>query len=118
MKSLAIALLMVIAFCAGAAMSPRPVSAQAANGNIVLLNVGPPSSCVWPANVTAGMVLCATTSGLYYSLGPTALFNPVAPTSTGGVTSFNGRTGAVTLTKADVTATGLAATTSASTTLQ
>lgn len=109
----------LVAVIALVAMFPlRPVNAQAANGVIILLQVGTPASCTWPtgATVTNGMALCATTTGLYYSVNGSATFNPVA--GAGGVSSFNGRTGAVTLTKADVTATGLAATTSASTTLQ
>jgi hypothetical protein len=73
------------------------VHAQATNnGTFILLNAGAPSSCAWPtgATVTNGMAICGTTSGLYYSLNGSSTFNPVAAAA-GGVTSFNGRTGAV-----------------------
>jgi len=124
-------------------LRPTPVEAQASsNGVFVLLQVGAPSGCVWPAGatVTNGMALCATTSGLYYSLNGSATFTPVAgavtltgtapivvsgttvscPTCVTGtvVNSFQGRTGNVTLTKADVTGTGLAVTTTSNSTLQ
>lgn len=122
MKSLAIALLMVIAFCAGAAMSPRPVSAQAGQGITLSPQfVNSLSQCIWPtgATVTNGVAYCfvytgtVSTSGMYWSVNQSATWNPlVQPVSApAGVTSFMGRTGAVALTKADVTGTGLAATT-------
>jgi len=106
----------ILTITAARMVSPRPASAQAANGVIILLQVGTPASCAWPtgAQVSNGMALCATTSGLYYSVNGSTTFNPVAPANAGGVSSFNGRVGAVTLSKSDVTGTGL----TASTTLQ
>lgn len=123
MKSLAIALLMAITFCAGAAMSPRPVSAQAGQGITVTPQfVNSLSQCTWPsgATVTNGIAYCfvytgtVSTSGLYWAVNQGTTWNPFVPppsVAPAGVTSFNGRTGAVTLTKADVTGTALAATT-------
>jgi hypothetical protein len=108
--------ILLIGMAAMRMLSPNPASAQVANGNVILLNVGAPSACAWPtsaATITNGMALCGTTSGLYYAING-GTFVPVA--GAGGVASFNGRTGAVTLTKADVSATGLAATTTATTT--
>lgn len=79
-----------------------PVRAQASgNGVFVLLQAGIPASCTRPAGatVTNGMAICATTSGPYYALNGSTTFLPFAAT---GVSAFNGRSGAVTLTKADV----------------
>lgn len=121
----------------GALWTMKPVNAQASgNGVFVLLQAGTPASCAWPAGatVTNGMAICATTSGPYYSLNGSATFLPFSSTvtitgtapivvngttvscpscalTTAVVTSFNGHTGAVNLSKADVTATGLTATT-------
>jgi hypothetical protein len=113
LNAIGIAIIVTLAFCAVASISPRPANAQVANGNVILLNVGAPSSCAWPtsaATITNGMALCGTTSGLYYAING-GTFVPVGGAAPAGVTSFNGRTGTVTLTKADVTASGLAATT-------
>jgi hypothetical protein len=116
-KPLAVVLTVLMTITAMRMISPRPASAQVANGNIILLQVGLPSACAWPTGATFSnaMALCGTSSGLYYSTNGSTTFNPVAPAG-GGVSSFNGRVGAVQLTKADVTATGLAATTTATTT--
>lgn len=121
----------------------RPVTAQAAgNGVFVLLQAGTPASCVWPAGatVTNGMAICATTSGPYYALNGSATFLPFAnsatvtgttpivvtgtavscPTCVTGsvVTSFNSRSGAIQLTKADVLGTNFAVSTSSTSTVQ
>ena len=66
---------------------------------------------------TSGFILCTVVpaSGQPFLALSVAGYNAGAPfslASSGGVTSFNGRTGAVTLTKADITGTGIAATSS------
>jgi hypothetical protein len=77
-------------------LSPTKASAQSvSNGVVTILNAGAPANCAWPtgATVTSGLALCATTSGLYWAVNGGA-FQAVAGAA-GGVTSFNGRTGAV-----------------------
>jgi len=56
-----------------------------------------PASCVWPTGVTTGMAACATndpTSPIYVALngGP---FQKATAAVASGVSSWNGRTGAV-----------------------
>lgn len=121
-------------------VTPRPVNAQVANGNIILLYVGAPSACAWPssaATITNGMALCGTTSGLYFAING-GTFSPVAPAASSGVfpantpatsgtciTGYNSATGVfsigpclATLTKAAVLGTGIAAVTNSTTSLQ
>lgn len=121
MKSLATGIALTIAFCMGAAVTPRPVSAQAGNSITVPPQfVNSLSQCAWPTGgtVTNGVAYCfvytgtASSSGMYWAVNGGTTWNPfVPPPSAAGVSSFNGRTGAVTLTKADVTGTSLTATT-------
>src|SRR5208337_4065048 len=88
------------------------------------LTVSPGStlaSC--PSPSTKALIFCnvagdsANADGAYVSANGAAYFRVSASVSA-GVTSFNGRTGAITLTKADITGTGIAAasTTTATTT--
>lgn len=84
------------------------------------------SQCTWASGVTvsSGVAFCfvntgtVSTSGLYFALNGGTTFNPIVPqAATAGVTSFNNRTGAITLTDADVIASGVkVATTVTSTT--
>ena len=85
-------------------LGPRQVaSAQAAGANIIMLNpVTSVASCAWPtgATYTAAMALCpvnsgvASTSGLAFAFNGGTTFTLIG-SSSAGVTSFNGRTGAV-----------------------
>lgn len=76
------------------------------------------SNC--PAGVTNGAMLCAVgTSSANYALYVSynaGTYQPLVPSVSGGVATFNGRTGDVKLTKADVTAIGLAVSTSVTST--
>jgi len=88
--------------------------AQSPSGIVMLGLQTSISGCAWPtsyASVSNGMILCPLTSGQIATAVNGGPFS-VLGGSTAGVTSFNGRTGAVTMTKADVTGTGLAATAS------
>lgn len=81
------------------------------------------SACTWPsptvATITNGGAICM----LSLSTGPAlaiavnnGAFVQIPMSAATGVTSFNGRTGNVTLTKADVTGTGLAVSTTVTST--
>ena len=85
-------------------------------GSIGLGPIAPTVANCPPAQVTAAQ-LCPVGSGSTFQMYVSYNGGAYAPL-TGQVTSFNGRTGAVTLTKSDVTGTGISATTTASTTLQ
>jgi hypothetical protein len=97
------------------------VSAQSSAGVGVPFMVAVPASsittCAWPSGtgvpVWTGsntVALCIINAGgvvsQAYSVGGNATFTALGGTAA-GVTSFNGRTGAVILTNADVTGTGL-----------
>jgi hypothetical protein len=96
------------------------VSAQSAGVGVPFMVAVPASSittCAWPSGtgvpVWTGsntVALCIINAGgvvsQAYSVGGNATFTALGGTAA-GVTSFNGRTGAVILTNADVTGTGL-----------
>ena len=102
------------------------ISAQSSASSPVILGVQTAiSGCTWPtayATVTNGMALCplnlTTGPALAIAINGGAFVQIPMSTAAAGVTSFNGRTGAVTLLDADVTGTGVKATTTATTTLQ
>jgi hypothetical protein len=101
------------------------VHAQSASGIILLNPASSAATCAWPsgATVTNGMGLCPLNlsgqPGLAIALNGNTTFTQVFPAvAQAGVASFNGRTGNVTLTDADVVATGVKATTTATTSLQ
>jgi hypothetical protein len=81
MKNLALILLAATLVSLFSWEQGRIVHAQS-SGTFVMLQVGAPSACAWPAGATFtnAMAMCATTSGLYYSLNGSAAFNPVGQT--------------------------------------
>ena len=101
-------------------------SAQSSASSPVILGVQTSmTGCTWPtayATVSNGMAFCplnlTTGPALAIAVNGGAFVQIPMTTAAAGVTSFNGRTGAVTLTDADVTGTGVKATTTATTTLQ
>ena len=94
--------------------------AQSPNGIVMLGTQTALSGCAWPtsfATVTNGMAVCPLNlSGqpaMAIAINGGAFQQVPMGTAAAGVTSFNGRTGAVTLTKADVLAVGITATATA-----
>lgn len=92
----------------------RPISASAQQAYVILGTQTALTGCVWPtayATVTNGLALCplnlSTGPALAISVNQGAFVQIPMTTATTGVQSFNGRTGAVTLTDADITGTGL-----------
>lgn len=73
-----------------------------------------------PSGVTNGAMLCAVgTSAANYALYVSynaGTYQPLVPAVSGGVTTFNGRTGNVNLTKSDVTSVGLSVATTVTST--
>lgn len=112
-------------FLAGFSISPFTVHAQTSPAPVYGgFSIGPiaPTVAQCPAAVAVGATYCPVGTGTsfstyvnYNNLGWNPLVAPPAPT---GVTSFNGRSGTITLTKGDVISVGLSASTTATTTLQ
>jgi|ERR1700691_330075 len=94
-----------------AVYSIKSVGAQTTSSSVLVFPVVALSACTIPAEVTwtaSGYIaLCNTTTGLAQAISPSTTFSLVGGGGTAGVISFNGRTGAVVLTDADVTGTGI-----------
>lgn len=117
MKRISIITLTILAALIGG-MVARHVSAQ----SYASISLGPiaPTVAQCPAGQPNTASLCPVGSGASYSMyvsyngGAYAVL--AGGSQTAGVTTFNGRAGAVTLTKADVTGTGLAVATTVTST--
>lgn len=118
MKKLATILCLLVVLDIGVHLwSPSVAHAQSTTGAFEAGQVvSSISACQWTtgATVTNGVSFCflntgtVSTSGMYFALNGSTTWNPLVPAAqTAGVTSFNGRTGAVTLTDPDIQATGL-----------
>lgn len=124
MKHLWIILVIALVVDSGSRlMSPSTANAQATGVFVSPQVVSAQSACTWPvgASVTNGVAWCfvntglPTTSGMFFSLnGSTTWTALVPPASAAAVTSIavgsgTPRTGAVVLTKTDITGLGLVA---------
>lgn len=113
---------------AGELYNPRMAAAAQSGNSLIEVNVASSlAGCAWPTGwptTLNSMALCPINNSGQLSIalavngGAFATYSPQGGGS--AVTSFNGRTGAVTLTDADVLGTGVkaATTVTASTTLQ
>ena len=109
--------------------NPAPVAAQAAGPGITLAPQFVPAinQCAWPsgATVTNGVAYCfvytgtISTSGLYWAVNQGTTWTNIsqAPPPS-GVATFNGRTGNVQLTDADILAAGTKVVTTSTSVLQ